>query len=609
MDKGKEILNPKVSVIIPVYNTEKYLRECLDSVVNQTLKDIEIICIDDGSTDNSLKILKEYASKDDRFVILEQKNQGPAIAREYGVNNATGEYVGFVDADDFIDKNYYKLLYQSAKKQDSYIAMTDNILLYDNKVIRKKKCGVSSNARVIKANNEKANIIITTGICCNKIYRKAFIDKYNLRPLGSYPGADNIFNAITIIRANRISVIHNAKYYYVQLQDSIVHKLKDKRSFSIFNNYKCIDEWIESQEDFSFAEKRYWQYVNSKRKERDYKVFYNTMAEEFKEEFSELANENLKIKDLIVSLTSYPARINTVNQTIESLLNQTVKPEKIILWLAPEQFPNREKDLPRQLLDLVPKGLTIDWYKDIKSYKKLIPTLQKYPNKVIVTADDDVIYEEGRIEELYIAYLNNPDLIHCYKAHKIVFEHEKLLPYMYWQRNIKSVKPSFNNFFTGVGMVLYPPYCFYKDILREDLFTELAPDTDDIWFWAMAVLNNTKINVIKKNQVKSHNIPNSQDFALWYKNMLLGKNDVNLHNVFTYYPEVYNKLDTVSGYYNSKFERIFSIKKIATKKLITFFGIKIKLKNKLKIYENRLQLTEARLSLLEKKLEETTYKK
>ena len=89
---------PKVSIIIPIYNTEKYLVECLDSVVNQTLKDIEIICIDDGSTDNSLAILKEYASKDDRIIVINKPNEGIGLTRNRGLCTATGEYVGFLDS-------------------------------------------------------------------------------------------------------------------------------------------------------------------------------------------------------------------------------------------------------------------------------------------------------------------------------------------------------------------------------------------------------------------------------------------------------------------------------------------------------------------------------
>ena len=95
--------NPKVSIIIPVYNVEQYLPKCLDSIINQTLKDIEIICINDGSIDNSLSILKEYASKDDRIIIIDKENEGQGIARNLGIKKAKGKYIGFVDPDDWVD--------------------------------------------------------------------------------------------------------------------------------------------------------------------------------------------------------------------------------------------------------------------------------------------------------------------------------------------------------------------------------------------------------------------------------------------------------------------------------------------------------------------------
>ena len=96
---------PKVSVIIPVYNVEDYLRECLDSVINQTLKDIEIICIDDGSTDNSLEILKEYAQRDNRIFIIDRENRGVGKSRNEGIEKANGEFVCFIDPDDLYPTN------------------------------------------------------------------------------------------------------------------------------------------------------------------------------------------------------------------------------------------------------------------------------------------------------------------------------------------------------------------------------------------------------------------------------------------------------------------------------------------------------------------------
>lgn len=122
---------PKVSVIIPVYNVEEYLRECLDSVVNQTLKEIEIICVDDGSTDKSLEILKEYAKKDNRITVITQKNLHAGVARNAGLAVARGEYVHFLDSDDFFELNMFEEMYNKAKKDKSDIVVCENAV-YDS---------------------------------------------------------------------------------------------------------------------------------------------------------------------------------------------------------------------------------------------------------------------------------------------------------------------------------------------------------------------------------------------------------------------------------------------------------------------------------------------
>lgn len=111
----------KISVIIPVYNSEKHLRDCLDSVVNQTLKEIEIICVDDGSSDDSMQILTEYADRDSRIKVLQQKNAGAGAARNRGLKQATGEYLSFLDSDDFFEKNMLELAYKKAKEDDADI--------------------------------------------------------------------------------------------------------------------------------------------------------------------------------------------------------------------------------------------------------------------------------------------------------------------------------------------------------------------------------------------------------------------------------------------------------------------------------------------------------
>ena len=122
----------KVSIIVPVYNVELYLRECLDSIINQTLKDIEIICVDDCSTDNSYIILDEYSKKDSRIKLLKHNvNKGLGPARNTGINVAQGEYIGFIDSDDYISLDYFENLYNTAKKYNSDIVSTLNIKLYE----------------------------------------------------------------------------------------------------------------------------------------------------------------------------------------------------------------------------------------------------------------------------------------------------------------------------------------------------------------------------------------------------------------------------------------------------------------------------------------------
>ena len=123
---------PKVSIIVPVYNVGKYLSKCLDSLINQTLEDIEIICINDGSTDNSLDILKSYRTKDSRIKIIDKPNEGLSITRNLGIHSATGNYIGFIDSDDWIDLDFYEKLYSAITSNDVDIACATIIRKREN---------------------------------------------------------------------------------------------------------------------------------------------------------------------------------------------------------------------------------------------------------------------------------------------------------------------------------------------------------------------------------------------------------------------------------------------------------------------------------------------
>ena len=202
--------------------------------------------------------------------------------------------------------------------------------------------------------------------------------------------------------------------------------------------------------------------------------------------------------EIVVSLTTYPARVSTVHTTIITLLNQRVKPDKIVLWIGRDKFPHGEASLPKKLLALQDIGLTIAWTNDIRSYTKLIPALQEYPNAIIVTSDDDILYPKYWLEMLVDSYNLYPDYIHCHRALTVKFDSNgNVLPFLKWQWESTNCDPSFLNFLTGVGGVLYPPHCLDPEVFNEQVFMELAKTCDDHWFWAMAVLNGTKIKIVE----------------------------------------------------------------------------------------------------------------
>jgi glycosyltransferase involved in cell wall biosynthesis len=211
----------KVTVIVPVYNVENYLRQCLDSIKNQTLKEIEIILIDDCSTDKSGRICDEYASIDFRFNVIHNKtNIRQGLSRNKGIEIAKGEYVGFVDADDYIDFDYYEKLYDSAISNHSDIAKTESILIYKN---GKQIVQPDLNLRIKDGVKLGKPLFLLFG--CEHwtaIYKREILIKNNIR----YPDIRNAQDDVFLLRytyyAKSITLISNTYYYYRQLYTSTI---------------------------------------------------------------------------------------------------------------------------------------------------------------------------------------------------------------------------------------------------------------------------------------------------------------------------------------------------------------------------------------------------
>ena len=241
--------------------------------------------------------------------------------------------------------------------------------------------------------------------------------------------------------------------------------------------------------------------------------------------------------NIIVSLTSFPARIKTVWITIESILRQTQPPQKIILWLSVQQFKNT-KSLPSSLLKLQKKGVEIRFVEEnIMSHKKYYYVMQEYPTSYIITIDDDLLYHSSLIETLYNISTNN-HAVACNYAREISHKQSSLLPYNSWKLIGKepfNTPISSNNIFFGSGGgTIFPPKSLHNDWSKKNLFTQLTPKADDIWLNAMCRLNKTPIIYIN-SLYDLLPIPIKNNKKLADENLNLNMNDIQINNICTYY--------------------------------------------------------------------------
>lgn len=240
--------------------------------------------------------------------------------------------------------------------------------------------------------------------------------------------------------------------------------------------------------------------------------------------------------EIVVSLTTYGKRIHDVYLTIESLMQQSRKANRIVLWLSEEL---KEVQLPMTIMSQKARGLEIHYCKDIKSYKKLIPSLIMFPNDVIITVDDDVLYDYDLLDKMVSSYLINPNYIYFNRGHKIKFRSDNQIEeYNNWEWNTTYLEASPLNFPTGVGGILYPPKCFNEEVFNEEVFFDICKFADDVWFKAMALLNGTQTKRVFTRNIKGEEYienPNEQDKGLGSVNNLLKQNDVQIKAIFDKY--------------------------------------------------------------------------
>ena len=251
--------------------------------------------------------------------------------------------------------------------------------------------------------------------------------------------------------------------------------------------------------------------------------------------------------DLIVSLTTFPARIKSAAYVIDAMMRQSLKPDKIILNLANNEITTDE--LPQEFANLQTRGLTIVFVENLKPHNKYFYTMRKFREHIVITVDDDVLYPENLIETLYKSYALHPNCISTMRAHRILFKKGKLLPYNSWEYETAYSKSSQMDLFaTGVGGVLYPPQCMDEDMYNADIIKKIALDNDDIWLKFMQLKKRTPVVLAGDGNVNLLYMPESQKTSLWSENRDNNRNDKIMRDCMRFFQiqdeELYNKIKT-----------------------------------------------------------------
>ena len=233
----------KISIIVPVYNVEKYLRKCIDSILNQTFKDFELILVDDGSTDDSGKICDEYSLKDSRIKVIHKENGGQSSARNMGLDVAQGEYIGFVDSDDWIEKDMYEILYRNCKMKDGDIGIIGINFVYNNRVRK----GLEYPLQSWKKEESMYKLIehkYFGNYFCSKIFSRKLFKNIRFKEGIIYEDIDLMYKLIH--KSNIIVAEGVMKYNYLQREGSTVRN----------KDFNC-DEFYVKKERVKFLEEYY----------------------------------------------------------------------------------------------------------------------------------------------------------------------------------------------------------------------------------------------------------------------------------------------------------------------------------------------------------------
>ncbi len=383
-------------------------------------------------------------------------------------------------------------------------------------------------------------------------------------------------------------------YPFESILDEEVEKIRCNPSYIVTSEKPTEDIFYNKTVfDFTIPKGDYTEYVYKPSEEWS----ENSVLRRYGNVTPDGLNKQPREKKIIVSLTTIPFRIQAASLVIAIMMHQTMKPDEIVINLGSEFF--KEVSLPKLLQDEEKCGVKINYCRDLFCHTKYFHTIQQYPDDIVITIDDDILYEETLIEDLYNSYLMHPDCISSMRAHLITFDKNKdVAPYLEWKYCCADYIgiPSHKLLATGVGGVLYPPHLLCAETFNADSLLEVCPRADDIWLKVMEIISDVKVVVSKRIEPLTF-IGETQNIGLCYDNVQGGKNDEQ----FMLTLEKYNIIDdnnTVMGRLLNSHEELCRQKTLSLARQFD------KLNKRVKKAEKELIIMRSRVSESEQSAEE-----
>ncbi len=355
---------PKVSVIVPIFNTENYLEECLNSIKEQTLKDIEIICVNDGSTDSSEEIIKGFCKSDPRFKLINQKNKGQSTARNRGIREAKGEFIAFVDSDDKIETNMLEILLQNAKKNKAEISMC-SVNVFNESEIKKDSylnLDILPNEledKSFQAKDTREILFKIPVVPWNKIYKTSFLKENNIYFEEGINFEDNLFFIKTFLLAKNIVFTKLPLYNYRENSQTSYSKKgrKDHKKLDFFTLYKLQKKFLK-ENGFYKNYKKSFEY--SKKQE----LFYW---------FNKIENKSIRIIYFVKLMLNFPHETAKKFCPIYNFIQTKIRQKQILSLLKNKKiaFRGANEDLENVLA-----------HKKLQNNSNILGIIDKNPNKI-----------------------------------------------------------------------------------------------------------------------------------------------------------------------------------------------------------------------------------